>query len=424
MSRYLLFYMPKINSVKFSQFFFNITIFSLPIFIILWGVGIWICFFGIIGSYIILLHGKNNEYLAITKNHYMVKPYSYILLIFFAYFIFSLASVIFSNSPPKSIENAIIFLLWLAISPIIAVLAPSSRVLGFGCLAAVIIALLITINQFYFLNIPRPYGMYGGKTLGSGAIKFGDMSVLLGILSWVLLSKDKAKNLGKLAAFIGIVICLYAGARGGIFAVFLCTIIWLFFTENNRLSWRLILSAILGAGTLFFILNKITNNYLINRFSRTFMELILIYNNNLDSSIGVRLQLWKAALIMFENNPVLGVGLNNFYSSLLLLNSENRVSNLAAKLFHAHNEYFCSLATGGIIGFIITLLLFLIPITLFKKSYHENVWVKAGFWGICLISFFALSECMFDKRATIFIFIILISICMAGSISVKQLKAL
>jgi len=173
---------------------------------------------------------------------------------------------------------------------------------------------------------------------------------------------------------------------------------------------------------LFFILNKIMDNYLANRLNHTVTELFLIFNNNLDSSLGVRLQLWKAALIMFGNHPVFGVGLNNFYSELLLLNNENIVSNIAARHAHAHNEYFCSLATGGIIRTIITFCLFLVPIVLFKKNYHENVWSRAGFWSTCLISFFALSDCMFDRRMTVMIFIISISICMAGNIAQKSFK--
>lgn len=414
--------MVTINPVNAHRLFFNILLFSIPVLVVVWGSGIWICFFGIISLYGISLYEKNNGYLSIVKKYYLVKPYGYILMVFFGYFVFSLISVIFLNSPLNSIENSIIFLLWLAISPIIAILVPSSRVLGYGCLAAVIMALSITINQVYFLNIARPYGMYGTSSTGSGALKFGDMSILLGIMSCVLLSQSKFKILGILGAFVGMTVCLYTGARGAVFAVLLCIIMWLFFAKNKKLSLGLILSTILGSGILFFLLNKIMDNYIVNRFNYIFTELLLIFNNNLDSSIGVRLQLWKAALIMFENHPVFGVGLNNFFSALLLLKNENIVSDIAARHAHAHNEYFCSLATGGIIGFIITICLFLVPLVFFKKNYHENVWAKAGFWGTCLISFFALSDCMFDRRMTVMIFIILVSICMAGNLSQKNYK--
>jgi len=399
----------------------SLLLFTLPISAIVWAPGIWGCFLVLI----ILSNtfsGKTNSYFNTAKANYITKHSGYMLLTYLAYFVFSVGSVFLLNSPLKAIDSALIFLLWLAISPMLATFSLDSRALGYGCLVAVIIALLIAIKQFYFLGIRRPYGMYGGGDSGTGAIKFGDMSILLGILGVIFLSESQSKKWGLLGGFVGFIVCLYTGARGGIFALLLCMIVWLCCFRDNKLSLRRVLWAVLLGITGFFIIDTLMDNALLVRINETVAEILSLFNNELDTSVGIRLQLWKAALIMFESNPVIGVGLNNFDSELSALNKANLVSDVAAKYAHAHNEYLCALATGGIIGFTLTCLLFFVPIAMFKKDYQENVWAKAGFWSICLMSFFALTDCMFDRRMTVIAFALFISICMAGNVAEKNYR--
>jgi hypothetical protein len=100
-----------------------------------------------------------------------------------------------------------------------------------------------------------------------------------------------------------------------------------------------------------------------------------------------------------------------------VLYKQHVVPKSIIKYSHAHNEYLCALATGGIVGFVITLFLFFLPMSFLKTHYHESVWGKLGFWGVCLISFFALTDCIFDRRMTVMTFAVLISICISGSMA-------
>lgn len=404
-----------------SRVALSLLLFALPVSIVAWVPGVWACFFALI----ILnntLSGKTNNYFNTVKASYLTKPNNYLLLTCIAYFVFSAGSVFLLNSPLKAIDNALVLLLWLAISPMLATFSLNGRALGYGCLAAVVLALLIAINQFYFLDIKRPYGMYGDGASGSGAIKFGDMSILLGILSFIFLSESPAKKYGVLGSAIGFIVCLYTGARGGIFALLLCMIVWFCYLRDNKLSQRSVLWTVLLGITGFFIIDALMHNALSVRINETVADILSLFNNQLDTSMGIRLQLWKAALIMFENNPVIGVGLNNFDNGLLALNKASLVSDTAAKYAHAHNEYLCALATGGIVGFTLTCLLFFVPIAIFKKDYQQNAWAKAGFWGVCLMAFFALTDCMFDRRMTVIAFALLISVCMSGNVAQKHYK--
>ena len=116
----------------------------------------------------------------------------------------------------------------------------------------------------------------------------------------------------------------------------------------------------------------------------------------------------------------MGVGLNNFKKSISALAEQNLISENAASYAHAHNEYLCSLATGGIPGFIVTSLLFFLPLFIFKRKYSTSIWARYGFWGVCLMSLFALTDCMFDRQMTVLALVITVSISLAGIISQER----
>ncbi|SJM93696.1 O-antigen ligase family protein [Crenothrix polyspora] len=408
------------RSPETCQWLFNLIVFSLPIFLVAWLPGLWVCFFCILILY--NRHFNRNTYFNALKNYYKFGYFRYVFYGYSAYFVLSAISIVFFNSPLKSIDNALIFLMWLLVSPIMVLLKPNSYMLGFGCVAAAIIAFFIAIIQFHFLNIDRPYGLYGTGFPGSGAIKFADISLLIGVMAYILFSGKKYRRLGFLGVFLGIVICLYAGVRGGVVALFLCWVVWSVAFKIKKITMKPILVALSFVVIVFFILNILTANHISSRISETLAELSSFNNDNYNTSMGARLQMWRAALIIFSQHPMLGVGLNNFDDALLLLYKEHIISKWIIVYSHAHNEYFCSLASGGIVGFIITCSLLFMPLTEFKKNYYENVWARCGFWCVFLMAFFALTDCIFDRRMTVMGFIIFISIFMAGNISDGYVK--
>ncbi|WP_394751674.1 O-antigen ligase family protein [Crenothrix sp.] len=409
------------QSPSANQFYFNMVLLGLPVFVIFWLPGVWVC----LGAMIFLYysHSYESSYSDVVKEFYKVNYYRYIAYSYLAYLAFTVISISFFSSPLKSIDNACIFLIWLAISPLMAVLKPNSDILGYGCLLAVFMAFLMATTQFHFFKIARPYGMYGAVFPGTGAIKFGDISLLTGVLSYILLAENKLRWLGALGALLGFLVCLYASARGGVLALMLCVLVWYFFINTKTISIKNVLIAIFFVGLVIFILNMVTDNHVFGRVRATIKELLNI-GNHFNASIGVRFQMWQAAIIIFENNPIFGIGLNNFDDALLAFYKQGSVSKSIIKYSHAHNEYLCALATGGVIGFIITLALFFLPMSFFKTKYHENVWARAGFWGVCLMVFFALTDCVFDRRMTVMAFIVLISICISGNMSLNNVPTL
>lgn len=400
----------------------NLLLLTIPMALLLWIPGVWLVFGSIIVCFLIAKrHIASGTAL---KKLYTAPAYRALFWVHGGYVLFSLICLIILDSPLKSIDNALIFLLWLSISPLLCLFKPNTEAIAYGCLFTVSIALITTLIHFYWLHEPRPFGLYGTSNAGSGAIKLADIALLLGLLALILFSATTGykRYLGILALSFGLTICLYAQVRGGLLALLLCAL--LRFAFKPRPSGRILLFIILFVSTLGIATNKLMDNALVARSDYTWQSIpAVVLNNQLNNSLGVRLELWRAAVSMFTNRPLLGVGLNRFDDVLQVWRKKHLVSEQAGVYAHAHNEYFCALATGGIIGFSLTLLLFLVPLYLFYQDYHRSLWAQAGFWSISLISGFALTDCVFDRRMTVLAFIIIISICLAGTATDKQTSA-
>jgi O-antigen ligase len=96
-----------------------------------------------------------------------------------------------------------------------------------------------------------------------------------------------------------------------------------------------------------------------------------------DETIGTRVQLWRGAMVMFFDHPLIGVGWMNFPSRV--------TSFIDWRYFptdHAHNIYLALLAETGVIGFI----LFFVPIAVVlgraAKNCRSSTASLAGFLGL------------------------------------------
>lgn len=94
---------------------------------------------------------------------------------------------------------------------------------------------------------------------------------------------------------------------------------------------------------------------------------------NPDTSLGIRLQLWKASWHIFVENPVLGVGGSNFAGALKNLAQQGMISPDAATFPHSHNEVLFSMATYGMVGLIAILATYFVPLYIFvQEMQHSN----------------------------------------------------
>lgn len=118
------------------------------------------------------------------------------------------------------------------------------------------------------------------------------------------------------------------------------------------------------------------------------------------TSLGTRLEMWRAAWHIFLMHPVLGAGTGTFMHQASLLAEAGRTMPSTAEFDHPHNDYMNALASWGLVGLIIWLLVLGYPlIECFKALRESEQMVRAaGYAGSIAsigIPIFGLTETMF-----------------------------
>ena len=74
-------------------------------------------------------------------------------------------------------------------------------------------------------------------------------------------------------------------------------------------------------------------------------------------SVGARLQMWWAAVLLFLDAPISGVGLGNYHAAKQILIEQGLINHDIQRFGYAHSEVFHYLAEMGLVG-ILSLLVF------------------------------------------------------------------
>lgn len=126
-----------------------------------------------------------------------------------------------------------------------------------------------------------------------------------------------------------------------------------------------------------------------------------------DTSVGIRIQLWTASWLMFKESPIVGAGGSSFRSELAKLEERGVVTKLVSTEFgEPHNDMLGALAGYGLLGLLSMLALYLIPAAIFwRRSASDDPVVHVGSQiGLlfCLGYFvFSLSEMMFRNMRSV-----------------------
>jgi O-antigen ligase len=93
-----------------------------------------------------------------------------------------------------------------------------------------------------------------------------------------------------------------------------------------------------------------------------------------NTSIGVRLAIWKIALEMYKENPIFGKGPGTFTQTVVNSYQNGHISKMVADQgsVQPHNEYLAAASQLGSIGLIADMAIFLIPMILFINLLRQK----------------------------------------------------
>ncbi len=181
------------------------------------------------------------------------------------------------------------------------------------------------------------------------------------------------------------------GRPPGVFYIFFAIIYLALLTTFSRSSYLMFLAggltfSILKKSKVFIILTLTLFSILLLAFQLYTRLISLPHNIDRIQSATLRFNTWQQGLILFQSNPILGVGFNSYRYALSsyrlgdeqFLQSHGATSNDSSLLFAA--------STTGILGLIAYAYFLWTILRLFKQN---NLLVTTGLAGLLIHSFFA-----------------------------------
>lgn len=294
----------------------------------------------------------------------------------------------------------------------------STRPLAWADLAFPIGALA---TLFIALFLSRDWSA-GDHRIGSkflNPIHFGDLALAFGVLSAAALNwwrKDKPWVVAlKIAGlFAGLATSLLTGSRGGWIALpFVLAIVLWQRGRGKSLRWKVL--APLAIVALFAIVYGA---------SSTVRERIDIVSANLtqyqhgheDTSVGVRLQLYKVAVELVQEHPVLGLGGHGFRDAMDSMARQGRLTPAAAQLGkgEVHNQLLAYMTDYGIVGGLALLAIYFVPGFFFARrlkspSPAARGAAMLGLLFAVMFFVFGLTVETFDLKGTVSIYALIVA---------------
>lgn len=343
-------------------------------------------------------------------------------LVFFAmglFFFVALMSYVITDGSEHGYKRLGRYARFLLVIPLYYILRrarPNIGALWWGVCLGAIIAGLAAMDQTWW----QLWYAQSGRASGSvHPIIFGNMSLLLAALSLATVSFFSRIHraliiVPLLAATMGMCGSFLSGSRGGWLAIPALAIVFSWYERDRLKLWQLsVLGVVFAAicATVWYAPQsgvRVRIETATNEVSAYFSE------HNATTSVGSRLEMWKAAWIVFQQHPVLGVGMGGFAVQKQALIDAGKLDPAVASFLHPHNEYAAALATRGVIGFISLLLLFGVIGKVFYdvSRRREPTAQLMGFAGlIVVVSFahFGISGDTFDRSLSITFFTFLVA---------------
>lgn len=320
-----------------------------------------------------------------------------IVVAFVGYFLVSLARMLYFHQGLHSLDGPSRMMFALSCIGFVGFLRPPIRWFWLGLCIGTIGAAAIGIWQWLVLGMDRAEGFTHHP------ITFGDLSVAMGVMSlcaWSEFRNSRLAFLPIVAMLCGVLASIVSGSRGawlGLLLVLLPLLKYGSAVHGKRLAYGV------GAALAFSVLAYAVPATEISRRVDDAVSEVQRYAATRDATthIGVRLDLWRASLMMIAEHPLIGVGRDQFRPALLELARQGRVQQSPALEYSSsHNDVLHTLATGGLVDFAFLMLMYGAPLAFFWKALHSAaaqsaVPALAGLLLVICFIGFGLTDVMF-----------------------------
>lgn len=265
------------------------------------------------------------------------------------------------------------------------------------------VAGLVALYDKFILHSPMAYSPRTMHIQGGDiAMSLGLFSLAIGLYFWQK-SQKKMTALCLFASFFGIVGSVLSTARGGWVAlpIMLIVMLWIY---RHSLSKKFFLGFV-SLFTLALVgISQIPNSRVMERFSLIQSDIANYENNEANTSLGLRFDMWKSAVLMIKEKPILGWGERGATEKRKQDVKEKVVMGNIGRYDHAHNQYLDDCSKRGLVGFLAFLGILIIPLYQFKRylnspSSEVKLIATLGMVHILSIMIYCLSQCFFNHNS-------------------------
>lgn len=262
----------------------------------------------------------------------------------------------------------------LSVSALMLVLVfkPERRYLWWGVIGGALAASLLIGHQRLVLGMVRPGGLIN-------AITFGDLALLLALLAlaagadWRTRSRAPWPQVGAYAgALAGVAGSVMTGSRGAWLALALAACVFVRYSvqrSKKRLLALVLLACVVLAG-LYLV--RATGVAL--RIDEGVHDVSSYFSGgSVFSNLGIRLELWKGALLMIAEHPLAGQSVGHYQAAIDRYVADGRLDPAVLSMPHLHNDALQALVTGGITGFGLWLATLAAPLVFFARALAAGV---------------------------------------------------
>ncbi|MED5594126.1 O-antigen ligase family protein [Janthinobacterium sp. P210006] len=292
------------------------------------------------------------------------------LLLYF--FIFT-ANMLYHDDPARELDMPLRALLAMPVLLLLIAYPPRPAAWWSGLAIGAISGAALASWQFLVLEMYRP------QAATSNAIHYGNVSMLLGMLALCGLgwAREQSHRLawtlllvaGGLAGILGSVI---SGSRSGWLVLPVCGCLFAGYYSKGRGTRYL--AALLGALLAAFVLAyTLPNSRVPQRVAVAVNDIKQFQDSdNVTTSIGQRMEMWRTAWALSSEHLWLGMGRNGYLAAKQEMAEEGKMDKIIKDYTNAHNDYLDALVKRGIIGALALLALFLVPLTLFARGVRHS----------------------------------------------------
>ena len=291
------------------------------------------------------------------------------LYVFLFYFLVQLFNVWWFNAELRELDTSSRFLIVLPIFFYLRKVDIDVKWLINGVILAAIIIGFSALYDVFLMQTGRPTSQ---TDIGTYAL-FSAVYALMSLAATQYYRDNRVMHYLSILAFLGGLSGVVLALTRGVWIAFVIAMIS--FILINPFQWKRnsMRTFLLVMTALVAMIYLVPETGVAVRVDQAIQNGLAYFGEGVSSSSGgARLEMWKAAIEVIANNPVLGVGENNFNQQVSLLIESKKIDGFVGQFNHPHNEYLSNLVEQGILGLVALLALFLVPLKVYYTHLTEG----------------------------------------------------